>query len=217
MKPGKGLLISFEGIDFSGKSVQSELLYKKIKESYTVKNCPVYLFREPGGSKISELIREILLDRSLTMMNSYTELLLYSAARSQLIVEKIIPELNRGSIVICDRFYDSTVAYQGYGRSIELDKIKMANHIATHGVKPKITLIIDVEPQMAADRQRKAGFDRDRLENEKLSFHQKVRAGYLQLAVDEPDRVKIINGNDKIEEISKKIWQLIKTDLKKNF
>ncbi len=214
MKPSKGRLISFEGIDFCGKSVQAELLYKKIEESFDIKDCSVCLFREPGGSIISELIREILLDRSLTMMNSYTELLLYSASRSQLIAEKIIPELNRGSIVICDRFFDSTVAYQGYGRSIELDKIKMANHIATHGVKPNITLIIDVEPQLAANRQQKAGLNRDRLENEKLSFHQKVRVGYLQLAVNEPDRVKIIDGNDKIEEISKKVWQLIESDLR---
>ena len=112
MNSNKGFLITFEGIDFCGKSIQSELLCKKIEDSKIPRTGSVCLFREPGGSMISEEIRDILLDRSLAMMNSITELLLYSAARSQLIAEKIIPELNLGSIVICDRFYDSTIAYR---------------------------------------------------------------------------------------------------------
>lgn len=215
MTSQKGLLITFEGIDFSGKSVQSELLYNRIKEHGNTNSA--CLFREPGGSKISEKIRDILLDRTLTEMNPITELLLYSAARSQLIAEKIIPELNLGSVVICDRFYDSTVAYQGHGRNIVLDKIKMANYIATHAIKPDITFIIDLEPEIAADRRKKAGINRDRLESEDLSFHQRVRDGYIQMASEEPQRMKKIDGNDEIEEIAEKIWQIIKPEIKKHF
>jgi dTMP kinase len=207
----KGLLITFEGIDFCGKSVQSRLLFDKLKNHFKNSTIDkVVLLREPGGTIISEKIRDILLDRSLTMMNPITEMLLYEAARSQLISEIILPALLQEKIIICDRFYDSTTAYQGFGRSLSLDMIYKAHKIATHGVVPDVTFVIDLDPTIAKVRQKNAGRSRDRMELEDQNFHKNVRNGFLQIAKKEPERVSVLNGNQKIEEISDQIWNIIK-------
>ncbi len=209
-----GLLVSFEGIDFCGKSVQSRLLFNKL-EKFFGKNgqTKVLLLREPGGTLISEEVRKILLNRSLKMMDPITELLLYESARSQLIAEIIIPALNKNEVVICDRFFDSTTAYQGYGREISLEIIKNAQKIAVHDVCPDVTFVIDLDPIIARRRQKKAGRSRDRLELEDFEFHNKVRRGFLKIAKKEKNRVTLINGDKKIEEISELVWSVVKTHL----
>lgn len=207
----KGLLITFEGIDFCGKSVQSRLLFDKLKNHFKNSTIDkVVLLREPGGTIISEKIRDILLDRSLKMMNPFTEMLLYEAARSQLISEIISPALLQEKIIICDRFYDSTTAYQGFGRSLSLDMIYKAHKIATHGVVPDVTFVIDLDPTIAKGRQKNAGRTRDRMELEDHNFHKNVRNGFLQIAKEEPERISVLNGNQKIEEISDQIWNIMK-------
>jgi len=212
-----GLLITFEGIDFCGKSVQSLLLFEKLNKYFgDNKNGKVLLLREPGGTEISEKVRDILLDRSLKMMNSVTELLLYEAARSQLIAEIILPALEKNQIVICDRFYDSTTAYQGYGRGIQLDTIKSAHKIATHGLCSDVTFVIDLDPSIARGRQKNAGRSRDRMELEELTFHKKVREGYCQLAKEESDRIFLIEGNRSVNEISDDVWDVISKRLAPN-
>lgn len=206
-----GRLITFEGIDFCGKSIQSKLLYERINRLLgRSRPGQVLLLREPGGTVISEKVREILLDRSLDMMNEITELLLYEAARSQLIVETIRPALEANKVVICDRFYDSTTAYQGYGRGIPLEIIKSAHGIATHGVRPDVTFVLDVDPAVAYQRQQHAGRTRDRMEKEHLDFHHRVRNGFLEIAEEEPDRIVVVDGHRPVEEIARQIWRVTK-------
>lgn len=206
----KGLLVTFEGIDFCGKSVQSRLLFERLRDFFNdSQQNKILLLREPGGTIISEKIREILLDRSLEMMNPITEMLLYESARSQLIAEIIIPALKQEKIILCDRFYDSTTAYQGFGRSLSLDMIYKAHKIATHGVVPDVTFVIDLDPTIAKERQKKGGLSRDRMELEDQNFHKNVRDGFLQIAKEEPKRVSVINGNQNIKEISKQIWNIM--------
>lgn len=205
----KGLLITFEGIDFCGKSVQAGLLYDRLVAYFNQQREKVLLLREPGGSEISERIRSILLDKSLHMMDAITEMLLYDAARSQLIAEVILPALQKNRIVICDRFFDSTTAYQGYGRGISLDVIRNAHEIAIHGVIPDRTFVIDLDPQIALVRQEKAGRARDRMELEDDEFHSKVRNGFLAIARQEPHRISVIRGDDSVNAISDQIWKIV--------
>ncbi|HDL18250.1 MAG TPA: dTMP kinase [Bacteroidetes bacterium] len=205
----KGLLITFEGIDFCGKSVQARLLYHRLIAYFNHDPAKVLLLREPGGSEISERIRAILLDKSLHMMNAITEMLLYEAARSQLIAEVILPALQKNRIVICDRFFDSTTAYQGYGRGIPLDVIRNAHEIAVHGVIPDRTFVIDLDPQIALIRQEKTGRARDRMELEDDEFHSKVRNGFLAIAREEPHRISVIRGDGSANAISDQIWKIV--------
>jgi dTMP kinase len=196
-----GTLITFEGIDFSGKSVQASLLYERLKS----KAVDVLFLREPGGTEISENIRNVLLDNKYDKMQAATEVLLYSAARAQMVAEKVTPHLKSGGVVICDRFYDSTTAYQGYGRQIDLDFIQRLNKFVTQGVKPDLTFLLDLDPEEALKRKDKNGKSLDRLEQEHLKFHQRVRAGYLKIAQAEPNRFKIINGSRSIESIQEEV------------
>lgn len=170
------MLISFEGIDGCGKSTQIEKLTRYLKK----KQAPVSVFREPGGTIVSEKVREILLDND-HHINEVTELLLFSAARSQLITEKVMPLLEKGEVVILDRFFDSTIAYQGYGRkSASLDHIHLLNEFATHGLAPDLTFYLKITPDEAAKRT--AGQIKDRMENAGTEFFSKVTAGYDQIA-----------------------------------
>jgi|Deesub1362B_J571_1020462.scaffolds.fasta_scaffold01553_4 dTMP kinase len=205
-----GLFISLEGIDFSGKSLQCLRLREKLVREWADGDASrVLLFREPGGTEISERIREILLDRSLFQMDPHTELLLYAAARSQLVMEKIVPALREGHIVICDRFHDSTTAYQGYGRGIPLELIEKAHELGTHGILPDLTIVLDLPPERAFARQIKAHRSRDRMESEQLDFYRRVRDGFRQLASREPGRVKLVNADRPVEEISGEIWDMV--------
>ncbi|HLA00819.1 MAG TPA: dTMP kinase [Thermodesulfovibrionales bacterium] len=200
----KGSFISFEGIEGTGKTIQSKLLYEHFRKTgYTV-----ILTEEPGGTRIGLKIRDVLLSVENKEITPVTELLLYNASRAQHLKELILPALNEGGIVITDRFSDSTVAYQGYGRGIDLKLIDSLERMVTEGLKPDITLLLDLDAETGLLRNK--GINKtDRLELEDLKFHKKVRAGYLQIAAREPERIKLIDGSGSIEEIHQKIISIV--------
>ena len=181
----KGLFITLEGVEGAGKTTQVQRLADAIGEN-------VLVTREPGGTPISEQIRNIFLTDA--DMSPSTELLLIAAARAQHVTERILPALNAGQIVICDRFSDATVAYQGYRKGIALQQIEKVNHIATGGLSPDITFLLDLPPEIGIQRKRNSGEPLTRLEHEKLTLHQKVREGYLAVAKSNPDRVVLIDA-----------------------
>ena len=194
-----GLFISFEGIDGCGKSTQADLLRSYLES----KGEQVELLREPGGTVLSEQIREILLNPNNDKMDPSTESILLSACRAQLTREIIIPALERGNIVICDRYADSTLAYQGYGRGINLEWLEKLNAFATAGLKPDITLLVDLPVDEALNRMQSKSFDR--IEMEGIEFLDKVRSGYLELTDKFSKRYFMIDGMETIKEMSKKI------------
>jgi dTMP kinase len=181
----KGLFITFEGSEGCGKSTQSKSLYGHLKR----KGLDVVYLREPGGTKISEKIREILLDAKNDSMSAESEMLLYMAARAQVVAELIKPALLKGKIVICDRFLDSTLAYQGYGLGMDKGLIQQIGGFVTGAIKPDVTFLMDLP--VKAGLKHRSGL-RDRIEKRSLSYHDRVREGYLNLAKEEPDRIKII-------------------------
>ncbi|MGQ9559435.1 MAG: dTMP kinase [Candidatus Oleimicrobiaceae bacterium] len=200
----QGRLITFEGIDGAGKSVQAEELRRWLEREQQRR---VLVLRDPGTSPIAEQIRRILLDPANGAMSPWTELLLYEAARAQLVEELIKPALAQGVVVICDRFYDSTTAYQGYGRQLDLTTVMHANRIGACGVVPDLTILLDLEVEAAL--RRKGHLVPDRLEREKRAFHERVRRGYLELAHAEPGRVKIVKGDRPVEAIAREIRRLV--------
>lgn len=202
--PKKGIFISCEGIEGSGKSTQARLLYEYLKG----KGFEVILTEEPGGTQIGLKIREILLSLEYREISSMTELLLYNASRSQHIQEVILPAIHRGAIVITDRFSDSTVAYQGYGRGIDLNLIDSLDRISTKNLRPDITILLDVDVEIGLKRN--TGIQKtDRLELEDIEFHKKVRKGYLEIAAEEPERIRLIDASAGLEEIYSKIISLV--------
>ncbi len=195
------MFITFEGLDFCGKSTQVELL----KEYLIKRNKAVKIIREPGGTKISEKIRDLLLDRDNNEMIPLTELLLFTASRVQLVKQIIIPSIEKGTFVISDRFHDSSIAYQGYGRGIDLDFVIPLQNFAIKGAEPDITFFLDIPVQEVNKRKRKLTQQQlDRIEISKNKFYEDVRMGYLKIAEKEK-RFKIINGLNSIEEIHKQI------------
>ena len=200
-----GYLITFEGIDLSGKSVQANLLYQRLVDS----GYDTIFFRDPGTTRISERIREILLDSRHLEMSPWTELLLYEAARAQMVEEYIKPALAKGSIVVGDRLFDSTTAYQGYGRQLDLQLVSQANIIGACGVCPNLTFLIDIDPQIALSRQNQRKGKTDRLEDEDQNFHNRVRKGYLEIAKKEVNRFIVIDGTHSIARIQQKIWDIV--------
>ena len=196
----KGLFISFEGIDGSGKSVQAKRLFERLKKT----GYAVLLIREPGGTVISESIRTILLDRQLQDMAIVTELLLYEAARAQLVYERIVPELNKGTIVLTDRYTDSTVAYQAFGRQLPSGVVNESNILACAGVFPDRTYVLDIP--VDESKKRMSGCNKnDRMEKEKVSFFERVREGYLAIASKEPDRVYVLDGLKSMDALEQEI------------
>ena len=194
----KGRLISFEGSEGSGKSTQIKLFYDYLRSK---KKNPLWV-REPGGVKISEAIRRVLLDVKNKKMNKLCETLLYMAARSQLVTEKILPALRQGRIVLCDRFLDSTVVYQGYGCGVDLDFIKSVGEFATQGLKPDLTFLFDIETRKGLFRK---GTRKDRIEQRPFEYHRRVRQGYWKLARQEPRRIKLIKGQRSKNKIQEEI------------
>ncbi len=195
------MFISFEGIDFCGKSTQVELLKKYLFD----KKKGVVVIREPGGTEISEIAREILLDKSHNKMFMETEIFLFSAARAQLVREKIRPYLESGFYVISDRFHDSTTAYQGFGRGIPLDMVEKVNKLAIGETVPDITFFINIPVEEAERRKSlKENRELDRIEASEREFLERVKNGYLNIAGKEK-RFRIINGNKSIEEIHNQI------------
>ena len=206
----KGLFITFEGNEGSGKSTQVPLLVEKLREwGHTVK-----VFREPGGTPIGEEIRHTLKHSlSNTAMTSEAELLLMNASRAQLVREVIRPALARGEFIVCDRFYDSTTAYQGYGRQLDLPTVKHIIDLAVGLTRPDLTLFLKV-PQAVSEerlrsRQATMPFIRDRMEEADRAFFERVARGYDAIAAAEPDRVKIIQAAGAIEEIQSTIWRIV--------
>jgi len=197
--------ISFEGIDYSGKSTQVKMLVKRLQRLGVE---PVVL-REPGGTRISERIRDILLDTAYFEMHEKCEILLYEAARAQLVHQKIIPLLESGRFVIADRFFDSSSAYQGFGRGLTLDEVKQLNRFATSALKPYRTFFIDISPQEAQRRQVANNRTRDRLESAGIEFFTKIRQGFLTLCEEEPGRFIKINGEGTPAEVAEKVWAKI--------
>lgn len=195
------MFITFEGIDFCGKSTQVELL----KDYLINKDKKVHIIREPGGTEISEKIREILLDKKNNAMVNETEIFLFSASRAQLVREVIRPDLEKGYFVISDRFHDSSTAYQGYGRGLPLDSILKIHNLAIGNTVPDITFIIDIPISVALERKRnKLHSDLDRIELSNNDFYEKVRNGYLELSKNEK-RFRVINGTESIENIHQRI------------
>ncbi len=189
----KGLLITFEGIDGSGKSTQAKLALEYLRKKTKRK---VVMLREPGSTSVSEAIRSILLDKR-NKVGDLTELLLYESARAQLVTQQLRPLLEQGAIVVCDRFFDSTTAYQGYGRGLDRKLIQSLNLAATGNIVPHLTLVYDLPLSVALTRR---GPKADRLESEKAAFHKRVREGFLKIAKQEPRRVKVIDSTGSLED-----------------
>jgi len=201
------MFISFEGIDFCGKSTQVELLRDYLLEQKKI----VHLIREPGGTEISEKIREILLDKKNNAMVMETELFLFSASRAQLVREVIRPYLQKGYYVISDRFHDSSTAYQGFGRGLSVDAIIKIHNLAIGETLPDITFFIDILNEVAIERKlKKSHSDLDRIEVSDNTFYERVREGYLYLSKQEK-RFRVIDGRQSIENINKQIIDEIKS------
>lgn len=192
----RGLFITVEGIDGCGKSTQADLIARTLEAA----GHDVLRLREPGGVKISEQIRAILLDPANAEMGDVCELLLYEAARAQLVHQVIRPALAAGKTVVCDRFYDSTTAYQAFADGLDRNMVSQANELAVDGCRPDLTLVFDL-PVEDALRRRSGREAEDRLELKGLEFQERVAAGFRAVAVDEPDRVKLIDAGGSIAEV----------------
>ena len=197
----KGIFITFEGVDGCGKTTQINKLNEYLKE----KNYKTVVTLEPGGTEIGKNLRQILLHHKGYVANG-TELFLYLADRAQHTQEIVIKNINEGCIVLCDRSIDSTVAYQGYARGGDIEKINLLNDIATNGFKPNLTLLFDVNTDISNER---VGKEKDRLEKEGIIFQEKVRQGYLELAKKYPQRIKVIDANKSIEEVFNQVKKII--------
>ena len=190
----RGLFITFEGPEGCGKSTHSRLLCDFLK----IRGYKCVLTREPGGTRTGEEIRRILLGSDGMEMSSLTELFLFEAARSQVVGELIAPSLAKGRIVICDRFTDATVCYQGYAGGVDLKSVEAFNAAATGGLKPDLTILLDVDTVTGLGRAKRKGIDR--MEKKDLAYHKRVRAGYLKLAERFPRRIKVIRVSGGIED-----------------
>ena len=199
----KGKLITFEGIDGSGKSTQIKKLESRLKRF----KINYITYREPGDTRLSEKIRQILLDKENMELSSISEGLLFAAARAQLVKEKIRPGLDSGKVVICDRFIDSTIAYQGYGRGLDIQKLVSINEIATEGLIPDITFLLDIKPENAFKRIDSTEIDR--MESVGIKFFKKIRKGYFQIIKDNPERFFLINADQSEVLIENEINEII--------
>ena len=203
----RGRFVTFEGGEGCGKSTQ----VKRLAEHLRSKGVEVVLTREPGGTRLAELIRGLLKDEREDPPCDRSELLLFLAARAQLVRNVIVPALDSGKWVLSDRFSDSTFAYQGYGRGLPLDSLRLMNCFACEGLKPDLTLLLDVRPDVAAARMRRREADTntsaDRIELAGDGFHSRLRAGFLELAKAEPDRMKVIDANGSPDEVWAQILQ----------
>ena len=205
----RGIFITIEGPDGSGKTTALQQVVPRLQQEM---NRKVVATREPGGSPIAEKIRSLILDPSHTDMDSRTEALLYAASRRQHLIEQVLPVLESGDVIFCDRFVDSSIAYQGYARGIGEEGIREINQFATEGLEPDVTLYIDVPAEVGIQRIHANLDEREynRLDQEKLDFHEKVRAGYQQLAKANPERIVVVDGTMSREEVAESCYQIIK-------
>ena len=211
----EGLFITFDGPEGCGKSTQAQLLADLLESI----GYDVVLTCDPGGTEIGDKIRQIILDSDNTQMAVLTELFLFLASRNQLVVENIAKQLNNGTIVICSRYTDATLVYQGYARGLDLDMLDKLNAVATDNISPDLTILLDIDPeiglQRVQERYKSRSDEMDRIEEEMLEFHQKVRNGYLELCKQEPRRIKKINAEDTIENIQVQVKELVLDVLEK--
>ncbi|MCP8971202.1 dTMP kinase [Ectobacillus ponti] len=206
-----GVFITIEGPEGSGKST----LIQELSASLQAAGMEVVTTREPGGIAIAEKIRSILHDPAHTEMEARTEALLYAAARRQHLVEKVMPTLKRGALVLCDRFIDSSLAYQGYARGLGVDHILQVNQFAVEDCMPDVTLYLDIEPEVGLQRiHADAGREVNRLDMENLAFHQKVREGYLQLVNRFQERMVLIDAARPMEEVAADALSILQGKLK---
>lgn len=196
---GRGLFITLEGGEGSGKSTQLDVLARRLVGG----GLPVRVLREPGGTTVGEMVRAVLLDPDHAGLDAVAELLLYEASRAQLVAEVIEPALAAGEIVLCDRFYDSTTAYQGFARDLPLEIVRRLNATATGGLAPDRTLVLDVDPALGIARATEQGADR--LEAESLAFHRRVREGFLSIADEEPRRVRVVDASGDVESVAREV------------
>jgi dTMP kinase len=202
------MLITFEGLDFSGKSTQIKLLADRLKQE----RHEVLVLREPGGTPIGEQIRAVLLDTKSTGMTPSAEFLLYSASRSQLVTHVLKPALTAGKVVICDRFYDSSTAYQGWGRGLPLDIVKAINQLASDRLVPDVTFFIDIPLNEVEKRIAERGEGKDRIESGGHEFYERVLKGYKAM-ISEHQRFHVIDGMSSIQEIQQVIWSTVSARL----
>ena len=204
------MFITFEGPDGSGKTTQARLLADRLRQE----GFDVVLSREPGGTEIGDQIRTVLHDPNNAAMDARAEILLYSASRAQHVAQRIRPALAAGKILVSDRFADSTLAYQGYGRGLDLTMLRTITAFATGGLNPDLTLLIDITAQEGLRRRQTGGDEWNRLDAEALDFHRRVRAGYLQLAGLEPQRWVVVDGARPPEELHAEIKGLVDARLR---
>lgn len=198
------LFITFEGPEGSGKTTQIKLLAATLEEH----GRQVLATREPGGTRIGNAVRAVLLDSAHTEMSPRAEALLFNAARAQLVDEVIQPALAAGTVVLCDRYADSTLAYQGYGHGQSLEPLVALGRYATRGLVPSLTIYLDIEPEDGLLRkQNGASEEWNRMEEQTLAFHRAVRCGYLELAAAEPDRWLVVDARDAVDVVRRRIWQ----------
>jgi dTMP kinase len=197
------LFITFEGGEGSGKSIQAKILHRRLHKLAI----PVVLTHEPGITTLGKKIERILKWTKNVDISPIAELLMFNVSRAQLVKEIIADSLRTGRTVICDRFYDSTTAYQGYGRGIDIEVVKTVNSIATGGLTPDLTIFLDMPPEEGF--KRKIHDKRDRFETESINFHNCVRQGYLKMAKDEPERWLVVDGTQKKETIAGTIWKRV--------
>jgi dTMP kinase len=199
------LFITLEGPDGSGKTTQAKRLVEHLRD----RGCSVLAVREPGGTSISEQIRNVLHSLDNREMQPRTEILLYCAARAQLVGQIIRPHLETGGVVICDRYADSTLAYQGYGRGLDLPTLRMILDFATGGLKPDLTFYLDLDVEAGLKRKRVGGSEWNRMDDLAVEFHRRVRAGYLEMMEQEPARWVMIDAAREPETIAEEIWDIV--------
>jgi len=192
----RGVFITFEGVEASGKSTLAKILYEWLLSN----EVPAVFTRDPGGTEVGEHLRKLLLKEEMAL-DDITEALLYAAARRQLVVEVIYPSLVAGKVVVCDRFSDSFFAYQGFGRGLSLDLLKVLNDAATQGLMPNLTFLIDISPEVAFTRLK----TRDRLESEDMEFHRRVYEGFMNLYNSSKERIVLLDGNKKLSDLFEEV------------
>lgn len=203
-----GVFITLEGPEGAGKTTVAQRLAERLQAA----GYPVLLTREPGGTSIGDQIRQVLLAHHNTNMTPEAEILLFSASRAQIVREVIKPALERSTVVICDRYADSTLAYQGYGRGLNLNTLRLITDFATGGLRPDLTILLDVPPEVGLARRREASRaegEWNRLDGETLQFFRRVRAGYLALAHEEPQRWRVVDANRPLDEVVEEVWHLV--------
>ncbi|HZK10626.1 MAG TPA: dTMP kinase [Clostridia bacterium] len=204
----EGKWISFEGGEGSGKTTLIKGLVEKLEE----RNLPYLLTREPGGVPVAEKVREILLEKTDRPMDAMTEAILFAASRRQHLVEKVLPALTEGKIVLMDRYVDSSIVYQGYARGLGMEKIKALNEFATDGHLPIITFYLDLAPQKGLERIIENKRLMNRLDDENLDFHKKIREGYLLLCEKE-DRLRCLDADKRPQQLLEEVWEIIAKEI----